>query len=53
MKKILLGRLIAFTAGAWAQDRRPDYGPAGDVAAAKKIAAVSSASAREIAGTSL
>ena len=40
MKKILLGTaLIAFTAGASAQDRRPDYGPAGDVAAAKKIAA--------------
>jgi len=40
MKKILLGTaLIAFTAGASAQDRRPDYGPAVDVAAAKKIAA--------------
>jgi glc operon protein GlcG len=40
MKKILLGTaLIAFAAGASAQDRRPDYGPAVDVAAAKKIAA--------------
>lgn len=39
MKKILLGTaLIAFTAGASAQDRRPDYGPAVDAAAAKKIA---------------
>jgi uncharacterized protein GlcG (DUF336 family) len=40
MKQILLGAgLIAFAAGASAQDRRPDYGPAVDAAAAKKIAA--------------
>ena len=40
MKQILLGAgLIAFAAGASAQDRRPDYGPAIDAAGAKKIAA--------------
>ena len=40
MKQILFGAaLIAFAAGASAQDRRPDYGPAVDAAAAKKIAA--------------
>ena len=40
MKPILLGAgLIAFAVGASAQDRRPDYGPAIDAAAAKKIAA--------------
>ncbi len=40
MKHILLGAaLVAFTAGASAQDRRPDYGPAVDAEAAKKIAA--------------
>jgi uncharacterized protein GlcG (DUF336 family) len=40
MKRILLGAaLVAVAAGASAQDRRPDYGPAVDAAAAKKIAA--------------
>ena len=40
MKQILLGAaLVALAAGASAQDRRPDYGPAVDAAAAKKIAA--------------
>jgi glc operon protein GlcG len=40
MKQILLGAaLITFAAGVLAQDRRPDYGPAVDAAAAKKIAA--------------
>jgi glc operon protein GlcG len=40
MRRILLGAaLVAFAAGASAQDRRPDYGPAVNGAAAKKIAA--------------
>ena len=40
MKQILLGAaLVTFAVGASAQDRRPDYGPAVDAAAAKKIAA--------------
>ena len=40
MRRILLGvALVAFAAGASAQDRRPDYGPAVNAAAAKKIAA--------------
>jgi glc operon protein GlcG len=40
MKQILLGAaLITCAAGALAQDKRPDYGPAVDAAAAKKIAA--------------
>ena len=40
MRKILLGAaLVVFAAGASAQDRRPDYGPAVNAAAAKKIAA--------------
>src|SRR5262245_52792511 len=40
MRKILLGAVfLAFTASASAQDRRPDYGPAVNAAAAKKIAA--------------
>ena len=40
MKRILVGAaLVAFAANAAAQDRRPDYGPAVDAAAAKKIAA--------------
>jgi glc operon protein GlcG len=40
MKRILLGAaLVALAAGAAAQDRRPDYGPAVDAAGAKKIAA--------------
>ena len=40
MKKILLSMaLVVFAASASAQDRRPDYGPAVNAAAAKKIAA--------------
>jgi glc operon protein GlcG len=40
MRSILLGAaLVAFAAGASAQDRRPDYGPAVNAATAKKIAA--------------
>ena len=40
MKRILLSTvLIAFAASASAQDRRPDYGPAVNAAAAEKIAA--------------
>jgi glc operon protein GlcG len=40
MRRILLGAaLVAFAAGAAAQDRRPDYGPAVNGAGAKKIAA--------------
>ena len=41
MRKILLGAaLVAFDAAdASAQDKRPDYGPAVNVTAAKKIAA--------------
>jgi glc operon protein GlcG len=40
LTRIALGfSLIAFTAVAAAQDRRPDYGPAVNTAAAKKIAA--------------
>jgi glc operon protein GlcG len=40
MKKILLSvALVVFAASASAQDRRPDYGPAVNAAAAKKIAA--------------
>ncbi len=40
MKKILLSvALVFFAASASAQDRRPDYGPAVNAAAAKKIAA--------------
>ena len=40
MRKILLGAaLVALGGSASAQDRRPDYGPAIEVAAAKKIAA--------------
>ena len=40
MRKILLcAALIVCSAGASAQDRRPDYGPAVNAAAAKKIAA--------------
>ena len=39
MRRILLGvALVAFAADASAQDRRPDYGPAVNAAAAKKIA---------------
>ena len=39
MRTILVGAaLVAFAAAASAQDRRPDYGPAVDPAAAKKIA---------------
>ena len=38
MKKILLSvALVVFAASASAQDRRPDYGPAVNAAAAKKI----------------
>jgi glc operon protein GlcG len=40
MRRILLSAaLVAFAAGASAQDRRPDYGPAVNAGAAKKIAA--------------
>jgi glc operon protein GlcG len=40
MKRILLATtLVAFATAASAQDRRPDYGPAINAAAAKKIAA--------------
>ena len=40
MRKVLLcAALVAFPAVASAQDRRPDYGPAVNAAAAKKIAA--------------
>jgi glc operon protein GlcG len=40
MRRILIGAaLVVLVGGAWAQDRRPDYGPAVNVAAAKKIAA--------------
>ena len=40
MRTILVGAaLVAFAAGASAQDKRPDYGTAIDAAAAKKIAA--------------
>src|SRR5688572_10678629 len=40
MKKTLLSvALVVFAASASAQDRRPDYGPAVNAAAAKKIAA--------------
>ena len=40
MRTILVGAaLVAFAAGASAQDKRPDYGTAVDAAAAKKIAA--------------
>jgi glc operon protein GlcG len=40
MKRILIGATLVILAGsAWAQDRRPDYGPAVDAVAAKKIAA--------------
>ncbi len=40
MKQILFASaLVAFAAGATAQDRRPDYGPAIEAEAAKKIAA--------------
>jgi glc operon protein GlcG len=40
MKRVLLGMaLIALAADASAQDKRPDYGPAVNVAAAKEIAA--------------
>ncbi len=39
MNRILLSAaLVAFASGAWAQDRRPDYGPAVNAAAAKRIA---------------
>jgi glc operon protein GlcG len=40
MRTALLGAvaLAAFAAGASAQDRRPEYGPAVNIAAAKKIA---------------
>ena len=38
MRKLLLGAaLVVFAADASAQDRRPDYGPAVNAAAAKKI----------------
>ena len=41
MRNILLSAaLIAFAASASAQDRRPEYGPAVNAAAAKKIAAI-------------
>ena len=40
MKRVLFGAaLMALTASASAQDKRPDYGPAVDAAAAKEIAA--------------
>ena len=40
MKRMFVGAaLVAFAASAAAQDRRPDYGPAVEAAAAKKIAA--------------
>jgi glc operon protein GlcG len=40
MRTILVGAaLVALTVGAFAQDKRPDYGPSVDVAGAKKIAA--------------
>jgi uncharacterized protein GlcG (DUF336 family) len=40
MRTILVGAaLVAFAASAFAQDKRPDYGTAVDVAAAKKFAA--------------
>jgi glc operon protein GlcG len=40
MKRILIGAaFVALATSAWAQDRRPDYGTAVDVAGAKKIAA--------------
>ena len=40
MRRLLLGAaLVAFAADASAQDRRPDYGPAVNAPAAKKIAA--------------
>lgn len=40
MKRVLFGAaLMALATGASAQDKRPDYGPAVDVAAAKEIAA--------------
>jgi uncharacterized protein GlcG (DUF336 family) len=40
MRTILVGAaVVAFVAGASAQDRRPDYGTAVDTAGAKKIAA--------------
>jgi glc operon protein GlcG len=40
MRTILVGAaLVAFAVSASAQDKRPDYGPAVDAAAAKKIAA--------------
>jgi len=40
MRTVLVGAaLVALAASASAQDKRPDYGPAVDVAAAKKIAA--------------
>ena len=39
MKKVLLSvAIVVFAASASAQDRRPDYGPAVNAAAAKKIA---------------
>ena len=40
MKAILVGAaLVAFSAGAYAQDKRPDYGPDVNAVGAKKIAA--------------
>lgn len=40
MKRVLLGMaLVALAAGASAQDKRPDYGPAVNVTVAKEIAA--------------
>jgi uncharacterized protein GlcG (DUF336 family) len=36
---VLSFALMAFTSGAMAQDRRPDYGASIDIAAAKKVAA--------------
>ena len=40
MRRIIIGAALVFLAGgAWAQDRRPDYGPAVNAATAKKIAA--------------
>ena len=40
MRKILIAAgLVALAAGAYAQDRRPDYGPAINAAGAKPIAA--------------
>jgi glc operon protein GlcG len=40
MRRLIIGAaLVLLAGGAWAQDRRPDYGPAVNAADAKKIAA--------------